>query len=328
MSEAVLSSRVQLARNFPDMPFDLTKDAQAASQCEVRTVQALQLSGQNAGFALLHLRDMEDVQCQALAEMNLISRDLLKRKDVAAVLLGERTSLSIMMNGEDHLCIQAIAEGMNLHDPLDACFRIEDVLSRRLSFAFDQQLGFLTASPASAGTGMRASLLMHLPMLARAKRMGDAGQLAATMGLNIQGVYGGSKAWGSLYLVSNLVTLGRSELDIISAVDTVGRQLTDMELGLRKQSLQPSPADTEDMVFRAWGLMQNARRMGLEEFFTLWSSLRLGAAMGLLPVKVSTVDALLRQAQDANVQAQAEASLSGKALDEKRAEHIRSLLNQ
>lgn len=328
MSEAVLSSRVRLARNFPDMPFDVVENSEAASLCEGRTAEALKLSGQDAGFELLRLRDMEDVQRRALAELHLISQDLLKHKDVAAVLLNEKAGLSIMMNEEDHLRIQAIAEGMDLQAAADACFQVEDALSRHLAFAFDQQLGYLTACPTNTGTGMRASLLMHLPMLTITKQMGNVGQLAAKVGLNIRGVYGGgSEAWGNLYLISNQATLGRTEQEIISAVTAVGQQLTDMELAMREKSLHMDRLGVEDMVFRAWGLMQNARRMGLEEFFKLWSSLRLGAVMGLLPVKTATVDMLLHQAQDANVQAMAEAGLTGRALDEKRAECIRHILN-
>ncbi len=327
MSEVVLSSRVRLARNFPDMPFDVMKDSQAASLCESRTAQALQHSGEDAGFALLRLRDMDDVQRRALAELHLISQDLLKHKDVASVLLDEKAGLSVMMNEEDHLRIQAIAQGMNLQAAADAAFRVEDALSRHLTFAFDQQLGYLTACPTNTGTGMRASLLVHLPMLNLTKQMGNVGQMAAKVGLNIRGVYGGgAEAWGSLYLVSNHATLGRTEQEIISAVTALGQQLTDMEKAMRERSLSLSRADVEDMVFRALGIMKNARRMSLNEFFTRWSALRLGAALGLLPVSIATADALLRQAQDANVQARAEESLSGKVLDEKRAECIRHML--
>lgn len=328
MSEVVLSSRVRLARNFPDMPFDVMENSQVASLCESRTAQALQLSGQDAGFVLMRLRDMDEVQQRALAELRLISQDLLKHRDVASVLLNEKAGLSIMMNEEDHLRIQAIAEGMSLQAAADGCFCIEDALSRRLSFAFDQQLGYLTACPTNTGTGMRASLLVHLPMLTLAKQMGNVGQIAAKVGLNIRGVYGGgAEAWGSLYLLSNQATLGRTEQEIISAVTAVGQQLTDMEQAMREKSMFLSRADVEDVVFRAWGIMTNARRMSLKEFFTRWSGLRLGAALGLLPVKTATADTLLYRAQDANVQALAEESLSGQALDEKRAECIRHMLN-
>lgn len=328
MSEVVLSSRVRLARNFPDMPFDVMENSQVASLCESRTAQALQLSGQDAGFVLMRLRDMDEVQQRALAELRLISQDLLKHRDVASVLLNEKAGLSIMMNEEDHLRIQAIAEGMSLQAAADGCFCIEDALSRRLSFAFDQQLGYLTACPTNTGTGMRASLLVHLPMLTLAKQMGNVGQIAAKVGLNIRGVYGGgAEAWGSLYLLSNQATLGRTEQEIISAVTAVGQQLTDMEQAMREKSMFLSRADVEDVVFRAWGIMTNARRMSLKEFFTRCSGLRLGAALGLLPVKTATADTLLYRAQDANVQALAEESLSGQALDEKRAECIRHMLN-
>lgn len=328
MNHVVLSSRVRLARNYQDLPFDVAQNPEAASMCVARTANALKLSGQDAGFELLRLRDMEDVQRRALAELHLISRDLLRNKDVAAVLLNEMAGVSIMMNEEDHLRIQAIAGGIELQAAADECFRMEDALSRQVSFAFDQQLGYLTACPTNTGTGMRASLLVHLPMLTLLKQMGNVGQIVAKVGLTIRGVYGeGSEALGNLYLVSNQVTLGRTEQELIGAVTAVGHQLTDMELALREKSLQNGRSAVEDTVFRAWGVMQYARCMGQNEFFKHWSSVRLGAALGLLPVETATLDMLLQQAQDANLQALTETNLTGRALDEKRAECIRNLLH-
>lgn len=323
----VLSSRVRLARNYEDIPFDTSSRADCAAMCVARTTNALALAGADAGFVLLRLQDMSDVQRRVLAESGLISRDLLKNSATAAVLLNEAERVSIMMNEEDHLRIQAIREGTDLTGAAEACFHVDDALSRQVSFAFDRELGYLTACPTNTGTGMRASLLMHLPMLTLCKQMGSVGQIVAKVGLTIRGVYGeGAEALGNLYLVSNQVTLGRTEQEIISALSAVGRQLTDMELSLREKSLSGSRLALEDTVFRAWGLMRYARRMPLNEFFKHWSGLRLGAAMGMLPVSLSTMDSMLEQCQDANLQALAEATLAGTALDEKRAACIRALL--
>ena len=323
----VLSSRVRLARNYQDLPFDSAHRADAAAMCIARTTNALRLSGQDEGFELLRLKDMPEVQRKSLAEYRLISKDLLRCPDTAAVLLNEGASLSIMMNEEDHLRIQAIRPGMDLTAAAEACFRLDDALSRQVSFAYDQQLGYLTACPTNTGTGMRASLLIHLPMLTLLKQMGNVGQIVAKVGLTIRGVYGeGAEALGNLYLVSNQVTLGRTEQELISAVTAVGHQLRDMELALREKSLQNGRNALEDTVFRAWGVMKYARCMPLNEFFKHWSGLRLGAAMGLLPVSIETVDAMLEQVQDANLQALTETALTGRALDEKRADCIRAML--
>ena len=323
----VLSSRVRLARNYQDIPFDVAHKPDAAAMCIARTSNALRLSGQDSGFELLRLIDMDDVQCRALAECRLISKDLLRDPATAAVLLNEAEGLSIMMNEEDHLRIQAIRSGMALQEAAEACFRMDDALSRQVSFAYDEQLGYLTACPTNTGTGMRASLLIHLPMLTILKQMGNVGQIVAKVGLTIRGVYGeGSEALGNLYLVSNQVTLGRTEQELISAVTAVGHQLTDMELALREKSLQNGRNALEDSIYRAWGIMQYARCMGQNEFFKHWSGVRLGAAMGMLPVKLATLDAMLEQVQEANLQALMESTVTGRALDEKRAECIRAML--
>ena len=327
MSSTILSSRVRLARNYEDLPFDTARKPEEAATCIARTANALALSGMEEGFQLIRLSALTEIQRNALAESRLISRDLLKEPETAAVLLRQEDALSIMINEEDHLRIQAVRSGLDLLSAASACFRVDDALSRQVAFAFDKQLGYLTACPTNTGTGMRASLLMHLPMLTICKQMGNVGQIVAKVGLTIRGVYGeGAEALGNLYQVSNQVTLGRTEQELISAVTAVGHQLTDMENVLREKTLASSRVTLEDTVFRAWGLMQYARVMPLNEFFKHWSGVRLGADLGLLPVKAATLDAMLEQAQDANLQSLAESPLTGLQLDAKRAECIRAML--
>ena len=323
----VLSSRVRLARNYEDLPFDLAQRPEDAARCVSRAAGALRASRLGAAFELHRLQDMSDVNRLALAESRLISRDLLRVPETAAVLIRAEDALSVMINEDDHLRIQAIRPAMDLTGAAQACFEVDDVLSRQAAFAFDEQLGYLTACPTNTGTGMRASLLMHLPMLTHGKQMGNVGQLVAKVGLNIRGVYGeGSEALGSVYQISNQATLGRTEQELISAVTAVGVQLSDMENALREKALKEGRMPLEDLVFRAWGIMQNARIMKLTEFYQHWSYLRLGAAMALLPLPVHVADALLDQAQDAHLAVWAEESLSGQALDECRASRIRDLI--
>ena len=327
MSSTILSSRVRLARNYQDLPFDTARKPEEAATCIARTANALALSGMEEGFQLIRLSALTEIQRKALAESRLISKDLLKEPETAAVLLRQEDALSIMINEEDHLRIQAVRPGLDLLSAASACFRVDDALSRQVAFAFDKQLGYLTACPTNTGTGMRASLLMHLPMLTICKQMGNVGQIVAKVGLTIRGVYGeGAEALGNLYQVSNQVTLGRTEQELISAVTAVGHQLTDMENVLREKTLATSRVTLEDTVYRAWGLMKYARVMPLNEFFKHWSGVRLGADLGLLPVKVATLDAMLEQAQDANLQSLAESPLTGLQLDAKRADCIRAML--
>jgi len=323
----VLSSRVRLARNYEDLPFDVTADSELADMCISRTMNALRLAGAEEGFVMLRLDSLTEQRRRMLMEQHLISEDLLRHTDSAAVLLKEDESLSIMINEDDHLRIQANTKGLNLRRALDSCFRIEDALSRQVTFAFDRPWGYLTSCPTNTGTGMRASLLMHLPQLTACKQMGNVGQIVAKLGLTIRGVYGeGSEALGNLYQVSNQVTLGRTEQDLINAVTAVGHQLTDMELQLRDKAMADDRVATEDDIYRAWGLMRHARLMDIKEFYELWSDVRMGAAMELLPVSPETLDRLLDDVQDNTLRASAGETRGSGSLRECRAARIRAAL--
>ncbi len=326
-SEVVLSSRVRLARNFEDIPFDVSQRPEFAAVCLSRTVNALKAAGQDRGFDLYRLRDMSDVNRRAMAESRLISRDLLGTPESSAALVRPEDALSVMICEDDHLRIQAIRPEMDLLSAASACFRVDDALSRQVNFAFDEQLGYLTACPTNTGTGMRASLLMHLPLLTKGKQMGNVGQLVSKVGLNIRGVYGeGSDALGNIYQISNQVTLGRTEQELLSTVTALGNQLCDMENALRDKARNEGRVPLEDMVFRAWGALTNARLMPMNEFYQHWSHVRLGAAMGLLKLPLPLADALLDHAQEAHLCVWAEEALSGAALEEARASRIREML--
>ena len=326
-NDVVLSSRVRLARNYEDLPFDVSRRPEFAAVCVSRTVNALKAAGQDQGFELFRLRDMSDASRKAMAESRLISRDLLNTPDSSAALVRPQDALSVMINEDDHLRIQAIRPEMDLLSAAAACFRVDDALSRQVNFAFDEQLGYLTACPTNTGTGMRASLLMHLPLLTKAKKMGDVGQLVSKVGLNIRGVYGeGADALGNIYQISNQVTLGRTEQELISTVTALGNQLCDMENALREKAKNEGRIPLEDVIYRAWGAMTNARLMPLNEFYQHWSNIRLGAALGLLKLPLPLVDALLDHVQDAHLCVWAEEALSGAALEEARATRIREML--
>ena len=326
-NDVVLSSRVRLARNFEDIPFDVSARPEFAAVCVSRTVNALKAAGMDKGFDLFRLRDMSDASRKAMAESRLISRDLLANAESAAAMIRPQDAVTVMMGEDDHLRIQAIRPELDLLSAATACFRVDDALSRQVNFAFDEQLGYLTACPTNTGTGMRASLLMHLPLLTKAKKMGDVGQLVAKVGLNIRGVYGeGSEALGNIYQISNQVTLGRTEQELIATVTALGNQLCDMENALREKAKNEGRIPLEDMVYRAWGAMTNARLMPMNEFYQQWSNLRLGAAMGQLKLPLPLVDALLDHAQEAHLCVWAEEMLTGAALEEARATRIREML--
>ena len=326
MSDIVVSSRVRLARNYEDLPFLARMTAEQCEQCVQRTLDALRELPQP--YTFLSLRGMEENEKKALMEAHMISPDLLEHAETGAVLIRGDEKISIMMNEEDHLRIQGISAGDNLAESAENAFAIDDVLQSQLSFAFDAQWGYLTACPTNTGTGMRASVMLHLPMLTLLKQMGKVNQLAAKLGLTIRGIYGeGSEAQGNLYQLSNQVTLGRTEKEIIDAVSVTARQIAEMERVFRQKAMDKDMNAFEDSIFRSWGLLCNARRMPVKEFMAHWSNLRMGAALNKLPVSLALCDRLLTQAQPAHVQRSAGAVLGDREADARRCDIIREAIN-
>ena len=326
MSGIVVSSRVRLARNYQDLPFRNRMNAQQAEECVERTLAALRDLPEAYHFRTL--RGLDDVEKKALVEAHLISPDLLGHGDKGAALIRQDEKISVMMNEEDHLRIQGFAKGENLPDAMESALSIDDTLQRHLAFAFDHQLGYLTACPTNIGTGMRASMMLHLPMLTILKQMGKVNQLAAKLGLTIRGIYGeGSEAQGNLYQLSNQVTLGRTEKEIIEAVSAVAKQMGEMERVFRQKAEEKDLTILEDQIFRAYGLCRYARRMPPKEFMAHWSHLRLGAALEKLPLSVDDCDTLLISAQPGHLQKAAGHPMEEKEMDEQRASLIRNALN-
>ncbi|MCI5956186.1 MAG: ATP--guanido phosphotransferase, partial [Clostridiales bacterium] len=256
-SAVVVSGRVRLARNYYDLPFSTLDKSENAHLCISRAQEGV--CGDADGYSLYLMADLPYVERQKLVERHLVSRDLLKRGKEGAALIRNDKRISIMVNEEDHLRIQAIVSGFDLSCAAQEAFRAEEMLEAVCTFSFDPQLGYLTSCPTNTGTGMRASLMLHLPMLTRYKQMGNVNQSVAKLGLTTRGIYGeGSEALGDLYQVSNQVTLGRTEDEIIEAVTAVGRQLIDMELSLRARCLKEQPVELKDALFRSYGLLRYA----------------------------------------------------------------------
>jgi protein arginine kinase len=326
-SGIVVSSRVRLARNYYDLPFSNLNRPENALLCENRARQALETEKPEHPFSLFRLRDMNKLDQLSLMEQHLISRDLLTHSEVGAALIRGDLQVSVMVNEEDHLRIQAMLNGLALPQAAELAFDAEDKLAAVCAFSFDNQLGYLTACPTNTGTGMRASLMLHLPMLTRCKQMGNVSQSVAKLGLTIRGIYGeGSEAQGDLYQVSNQVTLGRTENEIIEAVTAVGRQLIDMENTLRARKDQER-LDMEDGVWRSYGALRYARQMGTDEFMEHWSNLRLGVATGMLPVSLTVVDSLLTLAQEAHAKKYKHAKADVFSTDQARCAIIQSKLS-
>ena len=322
----VVSDRVRLARNYHDLPFSTVKSPENALLCTARARQAMEALEDE--YTLYQLNAMPQLERQKLVERHLISHDLLKNVDIGAALIRSDKRVSVMVNEEDHLRIQAIGNGTSLAQTAQEAFAAEEALEDVCTFSFDPQLGYLTSCPTNTGTGMRASLMMHLPMLTRYKQMGNVNQSIAKLGLTIRGIYGeGSEALGDLYQVSNQVTLGRTEEEIIDAVNAVGQKMIDMELALRQRAMKEKASELTDALWRSYGLLRYARQMDEKEFMQHWSHLRLGCTLNIFKTSLSAVDELLTVAQSAHAQRYADSLGAELTTEQARCTLIRTTLS-
>lgn len=321
----IVSTRVRLARNYHDLPFSNQKTPENALLCISRAREAMEALEQE--YTLYQLNAMPQIERMKLVEKHLISRDLLKNADIGAALIRSDKHVSIMVNEEDHLRIQAIGDVLSLQDTAKEAFAAEEALEDVCTFSFDPQLGYLTSCPTNTGTGMRASLMMHLPMLTRYKQMGNVNQSIAKLGLTIRGIYGeGSEALGDLYQVSNQVTLGRTEEEIIDAVSAVGKKMLDMEHALRQRAMTEKNAELTDAIWRSYGLLRYAQQMDEKEFMQHWSNLRLGTVMDVLSTPLASVDELLTVGQSAHAKRYSESMGADLTADQARCAMIRTTL--
>ena len=204
---------------------------------------------------------------------------------------------------------------------------VDDGLETQVTYAFDDQLGYLTACPTNTGSGMRASQMLHLPALTILRQMGAVGQAVDKLGLTIRGLYGeGSEAFGNLYQVSNQVTLGRTEEELVQAIREVGSQLADMERKARRTLLEKDRLTLEDRLMRSVGVLMYARRIGDKEFMQRWSDVRLASSLNLVDMDGSTLDSLLYRAQSAGIARRAGKELTAPERDQLRAEYVRAAL--
>lgn len=325
MSGIALSSRVRIARNYEDIPFRSLMTPEQGQEVITRTMNVLRDMPET--YIFLPMDGCDEFVRGTLTEKRLIS-DELCASDGGAALIRRDERACVMMNEEDHLRIQGYADGDDINTAAQIAFEVEDALERRQKFAFDAQWGYLTACPTNAGTGLRASVFLHLPMLTLLKQMGKVTQLTSKLSLTLRGVYGdGGSVPGCLYQLSNQVTLGRAEHEILDAVAAVTRQIAELENVFRQKALERDEVAFEDQLWRSYGLMRSARRMPRREFMPHWSNLRLGASLDRLPLTTRTCDDILKRAQPAHIKKESGRALTEREIDIKRSDMLRAVLD-
>lgn len=328
--DIILTSRVRVARNIENIPFPVLETDSHANQVIDMVGQALHSKdlSQLGKFELLRGQDMADLDLQVLVEKHLISRDLAQEKGHAGIVLRGDEVVSIMVNEEDHLRIQCLMPGFRLDEAWQLASAIDDALENHLPYAFDDNYGYLTACPTNVGTGIRASVMMHLPGLVMSGQINRLLAAISQVGLTVRGLYGeGSNAVGNLFQVSNQVTLGETEEEIIGNLSSVVNQLINNERAARHALLNENKDGLEDRVCRSFGVLAYARRMDSKETLQRLSDVRLGIDLGIIKgVSAGILKELMVMTQPAFLQKYYRQELSPSERDIRRAALIRERL--
>ena len=276
----MISSRIRLARNIKGIPFTgrMTVEQKKAVCTKVKEV-ASAIPGYK--FDYIDMENVTAIQAGSMVEEHLISVEFANNREGEGLLLDRKHNVSVMINEEDHLRIQVLGRGEKLATLYETASEIDDALDEKLHFAFSEKLGYLTHCPTNLGTGLRASVMMHLPALHESGLINKIINTVSQVGLTVRGMYGeGSEPAGCVYQVSNQITLGISEKDTIERLEDIVRQIARNEAALREKMLEN--ISIEDRVFRSYGIAREARIMSSQEFMKLMSDIRLGIEGGLL----------------------------------------------
>ncbi|HVY61552.1 MAG TPA: protein arginine kinase [Planctomycetota bacterium] len=334
-SDIVMSTRVRLARNLLDFPF-LTKASQR-QRTEIekllhdridRARIAEQAAEGGDGIVYANLQETTPLDRLCLVERHLISKDLASGEGDRGVALGRRETVSIMVNEEDHLRIQVLRSGFQPDEAWGQISDIDDRLERVLNYAFSPQFGYLTACPTNCGTGLRVSVMLHLPALVMTKQIDKVFQAVSKINLAVRGFYGeGTQASGDFYQISNQVTLGRGEAEVLRQLKDVVPQIIKYERSIRDTLIAENKKTLEDRVWRAYGMLRSARTITSEETMDLLSAVRMGVNLGLIQdLKIGTVNELFIQTQPAHLQKLEGRKLESPERDIARASFIRGRL--
>ena len=326
-SDIILSSRVRLARNLKGHAFPWRAGKEELESCAEKVGSIIRSEDFLRSFRLFEIDALEPLAKGVLIEKHLISPAPAKGGPGRGAAVDSRGIVSIMVNEEDHIRIQAILGGMRLHEASRIARQVDGPLEA-LDYAFDSRCGYLTSCPTNVGTGLRASVMIHLPALTHLGRMGKLAFGCGKVGLTVRGLFGeGSDSPGALYQVSNQVTLGQTEDELVEKVSSAALGLVKQEQAARGKILSGKGIDLEDKVWRAWALLGFSRVMEAREALELLSLVRMGSGMGILPyVRVGTMNALLLDTQKAHIQARATGELSVEDLAAKRSAILREAL--
>ena len=303
----IISSRIRLARNLRKYPFPSRLSPEDAVKLNHELYGSL-INDRTMladAFTYYDLTDAPESLLNELLERHAVSRELVKRKAPRGLLANERDNVFVMLNEEDHVRIQTIFPGENIEKAYDTADKIDNLIEESVEYAFDGEFGYLTSCPTNAGTGLRASYMLHVPALEASGKLNSIAQAMAKFGMAVRGIHGeGSDAMGSVVQVSNQLTLGKSEADIIAGLQNVTNQVIAQELALREKWMADDKDGLLDRCGRAYGILTNCRRISAAEALRLLSDIRLGYMTGLFdkPRPPKTIYNLMMDVQPWSIQ--------------------------
>ncbi len=320
-NDVVISTGVHLMRNLKNIPFPGSLDLKSKIKVnEIIKEASASLKGYSLEFA--EMKTLSRHQVVSLAERHLVSPEFASSSDGRALLLTEDESVSIMLNEEDHIRFQVMYAGFSLDEAYKTADEIDNILSSKLDFAFDERLGYLTQNPGLIGTGMKAFVVLHLPALSALSSIPKLISAVGKLGLSLRGSYGeGAAAKGDLFQLSNTITLGISERSAIENLKSIALQIAAQERAARQQVC--ASTETEDKIYRAVGTLKYARLLDTNEFMELMSLVRLGSVTGILKADTSLLEDMMVRMQPATISLSVDRPLDKLSRDELRAKTVR-----
>lgn len=326
-SDVVISSRIRLARNLKNTNFVNNSKKEDLEKILKNIENITENIGYNLKF--IRLKDIDDLTKMCLIEKHIISPDFaLNNIDVGAILINEDENICIMINEEDHIRIQVFSSGLDLEHLLDLINEIDFAMSSLVPYAFSEKYGYLTACPTNVGTGLRASVMVHLPGLTQSGNVNKVLEIVNNFGMNIRGIYGeGTDTKGDLYQISNKQSIGIHEKEIINNMKVIVEKIIEQERTARKM-LAKNSINLEDKVYRAYGILLNCRKISSEECEKLLSYVKLGTDLGIIKeLNDLKVKKLELYTKPANLQRYTNKILDGFDRDIQRAEVIKNIIN-
>lgn len=326
-NDIVLSSTIKLCRNFKNVPFPNKLNYIKGRENGRILYKVLKEEIEYDKIKLYELWDNKEEINKEYLEKGLISKELLKNADKSAFIINENQTISIMVNEEDHINIQCITAGLNLEDAFNNAIVIDDKIEKNFEYEFNENLGYLTVSPSNLGTGMRASVIIHLPALTMSEEISNLLKKLNKIGITIKSLYvDGTKPYGSIYEIYNQVSLGISEEEIISTLKGAVLNIISEEKKFREILLSKCKYELEDRVYRAYGTLKSAVLLDNKETIELLSSVRLGTELSLIDIDKSRLNQLLIITSDSLLENYLDKEIEAKDIKYERAKIVKEIL--